>query len=1502
MEGGDFCMSSIDERVVQMKFNNSQFESGVKQTQSSLDALKKGLNLDASAKSLEGLHAAGSKFDLSRIADGVQGLGSKFSALGIMGITALTNIANKAVNVGAQLLSSLTIDPIKAGFDEYELKMGSIQTILANTSKDGTTLKQVTASLDELNKYADKTIYNFGDMTKNIGLFTNAGIGIKDATSMIKGFSNEAAASGTSASGAAGAAYQLSQALSSGKITLETWRSLTNVGMGNKNMQNGLIDIASAMGTFTGKGTDATAAAKDFNASLEKGWVTADVMQNYLKIQAGELSAAQMKTLGLSDEQITSFQKQQKIAEESATKVRTWSQLVGTMQESVGSGWSETFDTLIGDFDQATKLWSGVNKALGPMISAAGDARNALLKSWAKLGGRDVAISAISNAFKILMSLMKPIGDAFKTIFPPTTGKQLFDLTVGFQKFVKSLTPSTQTLVNIKRIAVGLFSAIDIGIMVIKGFVGMLGNLFKSTSKGSGNILDFAAKIGDWLFKVRLAIKKGDDLTKFFSGLTTTIQKVIDFFKRAAGAVGDFFGKFNIDKAAKGLSDAGSQIQAKLSPLKSLGENLHTIWSGLGDVFNNVKNFFAPVGQFFADIGKKIGDAMSGPMDFGVILDFVQAGLLTGLFMTLKKFIGGGLVDQIKEALGGLLSGGGGPSMVDTIKEAIGGLTETLTAMQQSLKAGTLLMIAGAIALLTASIVALTKVDQAKLASSLAAMTVMFTQLLTAMAILDKINMKTGVFKLMAIGTAMILMAVAIKILASAVKDMSGMDWNGLAKGLVGVTVLLGGLAGATKLMSNQNGSMIRTGIGLIAVAVAVKILASAVKDFSSLSWDDMAKGLTGVGSVLAALTLFTRLAKFNKGAVGSSVGLILLGVALKVIATAVKDFAAFDVASLQQGLGAIILVLGALATFTRLVDPTKIVSVSVGMVILGGALKIMASAMKDFSGMSWEELQRGIAGLGGSLLVIAAAMNMMPANMLVSAASLVIVAAALKILAEVLTSMGGMSWDEIGKGLVTLAGSLVIIAGAMFLMSTALPGAAALLIVSAALTMLLPVLQALGSMSLLEIGTALAALAAVFILLGAAGLILTPVIPALMGLGIAIALIGVGALAVGIGLLAFATGLGMLAAMGAVATPVLVNMVTSLLNLIPLAMTKLGQGILALANVIANGGPVLVRALVTVLMSLISAINIVAPAIIQTLVRLVMMLVNVLVTNVPKLVDAGMKMLVGILNGIGRNIGDVVTAAVKIITEFIGGIANNLGKIAQSGADLIIKFVESMASTVRNNSTRMGEAGGDLAVAIIDGMVNGVSAGIGRVAAAAGDVAKSALDTVKSWLGIKSPSREFFKIGAWSTQGMANGLTKTVGTVASAAKYVGTTALSSLKDSLSNMGSAVASNMDMSPTIKPVLDLTAIKKDSGLIGDLIGTPSLSVQGSYAKASTLAANARASQESVVIGKGDTSVATRDGITLVQNNYSPKALSSADIYRKTKNQLSLAKGALATSNA
>ena len=274
--------TSIEDKVVSLKFDNAQFAKGVQSSQKSLEQLNKALEMKGATKGLDDVEGRANRFNLGALAEAPKTVANGFSVMAGAAAVALGNIASQAIATGATLLNSFTMKPIMDGFGEYETKMGSIQTILANTAAKGTTLSQVTSALDTLNTYADKTIYNFAEMTHNIGLFTNAGLGVEESASMIKGFSNAAAASGTSSSAAANAAYQLSQALSAGEIKLMDWRSLTNAGMGNKNMQEGLIQIADAMGTLSKSGVSASKVQEDFNESLSKGWLTADVMSKYL--------------------------------------------------------------------------------------------------------------------------------------------------------------------------------------------------------------------------------------------------------------------------------------------------------------------------------------------------------------------------------------------------------------------------------------------------------------------------------------------------------------------------------------------------------------------------------------------------------------------------------------------------------------------------------------------------------------------------------------------------------------------------------------------------------------------------------------------------------------------------------------------------------------------------------------------------------------------------------------------------------------------------------------------------------------------------------------------------------------------------------------------------------------------------------------------------------------------------------------------------------------------
>lgn len=441
---------TVDERVVEMRFDNRQFEQNVATTMSTLDKLKQKLNFRGAGKGLEEIGTAAQKVDMRGLGSGVEAVSAKFSALQVVGVTALANITNSAVNAGKRIVSALTIDPVKTGFQEYETQMNSVQTILANTQSKGSTLKDVNAALDELNKYADLTIYNFTEMTRNIGTFTAAGIDLKTSVSAIQGIANLAAVSGSTSQQASTAMYQLSQALASGTVKLMDWNSVVNAGMGGEIFQNALKKTSELLGT----GAEAAIKAKgSFRESLTTGWLTAEVLTETLKkfttsganeyvaeytglsvdaIQAaldsakaqyGEADAityaakALANKSGKSEKEIKQSLEMARTAEDAATKVKTFTQLWDVMKEAAQSGWAQTWRLIIGDFEEAKNLLTPLSKFFTDMIERMSSARNALIggalgKGFGELAKRfDNLLVPAKKAADIVTKVTKSVED-----------------------------------------------------------------------------------------------------------------------------------------------------------------------------------------------------------------------------------------------------------------------------------------------------------------------------------------------------------------------------------------------------------------------------------------------------------------------------------------------------------------------------------------------------------------------------------------------------------------------------------------------------------------------------------------------------------------------------------------------------------------------------------------------------------------------------------------------------------------------------------------------------------------------------------------------------------------------------------------------------------------------------------------------------------------------------------------------------------------------------------
>lgn len=1250
---------TIDERVVEMRFDNKQFESNVQTSLSTIEKLKKSLDMDGATKGLESIDSAAKKVDMSGLGSAVETVKTRFSALEIMAVTALANITNSVVNTGKQMLHSLTIEPISQGFEEYELKMGSIQTIMMST---GASLEEVNKYLQELNTYSDKTIYSFQDMTSNIGKFTNAGVGLEDAVMAIQGVSNVAAVSGANANEASRAMYNFAQALSAGYVKLIDWKSIENANMATVEFKTQLLESAVACGTLTktadgmyktvkGNVIDAT---HGFNDSLQDQWMTTEALVGTLRNYADETTEIGAKAFA------------------AAQDVKTFTQLIDTLKEAVGSGWANTWEILFGDFEEAKELWTGLSQVIGGFIDAQADARNEMLQGWKDLGGRTKLIEALKNAFEGVQSVIKPIYEAFREIFPPTTAQQLYDITENLRKFTANLKLSDTASANLKSTFKGLFAILDIVKQAFSAIFTAIKPLFGGFGTLGDGILGFTGGIGDAIVAFDEFIKTSGAFQKVGEGIATVIQTIMTALSTLKNKIKEKFESANFElfhSLLERIHERMTQVGEAAGEMKSgvivafevIGEALANCQfvQLLSAVWNAVKTIGSGIVKILGELGSSLAKNL-GEANFSGIIDLLNGISFGAIAVGITKFVG-----TFRKAI----------EDIGSFKESFIGILDSVRgcfeAYQTQLQAGTLLKIASAIAILTASLIALSLVDSEKLNVALGAITVLFAELLASMAVFNKISgQATGVMKSV---TAMLGIATAVLILASALKKIADLDAKQLTTGLIGVAGLTTMMVAAAKAMSSNSKTIIKGATQMVIFAAAIKILASVCEQLAKLDWNQLAKGLVGVGVLLAEVSLFLRTAKFSGKSITTATGIVILSAAIKVLASACKDFGEMKWEEIGKGLASIAVLLAEVTAFTKLTGNAKhVISTGVALVAIGAAMKIFASAVKDFSGMQWDEIARGLVAMAGALAAVTIAVNFMPKNMIAIGTGLIAVSTALLIMASALENMGGMEWNEIAKGLVALGGSLGIMAVGLRAMTGTLSGSAAMLVAASALAILTPVLSILGAMSWTAIVKGLVSLAGAFTVIGVAGAVLTPLVPTILGLSGAMALIGVAVLGLGAGLLAAGTGLSAiavgftaLAAAGtAGATAVVASLtviITGIADLIPAIVAKIGEAIVEFCKVIANSAGEIGNAVKEVVLTLVDVLIECVPAIADGALKLIAGVLEALVQYTPQIVDSLFQFLIGVLEGIARNLPGLIQAAIDVLMAFFAGIVDAL-------------------------------------------------------------------------------------------------------------------------------------------------------------------------------------------------------------------------------------------------
>nr|DAS08731.1 MAG TPA: tail tape measure [Caudoviricetes sp.] len=1544
-------MASIDERIVSLKFNADQFSDNVNKSLSLLDKLKEKLHLKDAGKGISDVTNSVNKIDFGPITSGIDRVKEGFSTLAIAAGTAIGNIASNLINTLGGALNAISFQPIKDGFAEYELGLNSVQTILNNTKSKGEDINTVNAALKQLNEYADQTIYSFSDMTKNASLFTAAGVGLKDSTAAIKGLSQFAAVAGVNSQEASRAMFQMSQAIASGTIKLQDWMSVENAGMGGEQFQEALKRTARAHGKHV---DELIAKEGSFRASLSKGWLDSSIMLETLSQMAGEYNDEQLASMGYTEEQIAQIKELAATGMDAATKIKTFSQLIDVIKEEMGSGWAETWQIIMGDFTEAGELWTEVGGAITGVFKNMSNARNNMLQGWKDLGGRTELIRALIDTVKGLVPLFSAVGKAWSEVFPPLSSEGLLKITHGFSEFIQKLVPSQETISKVGRVFKGVFSILHIGVTIVSSIAGVFGKVFSAFSSGSGGVLSFAATLGDLAVRLDQFLTGSGRLQNFIGGFGTVvsgvIRSVISFVGGIVSSISNWAKSVDlIDRmkaAWSGFADSMSGVRAafdkvlgvftrydqSLAVAQAAGNGASFVVDKLKSALTGLWNILQKVAPYIKSAFDKIFEVV-GKIASGMSLDGILKSLFTvGGLALVHKFMG--VLGGIQGVLDKFKNQEKTPGIIDHIKDAFSSLTDSLSEMQSTLKVTQLMLIAIAIGILTASVYTLSKIPASSLLKATGAISVMLGQLTISLLAFSNIIEKYDTSGLAKVAFGLILIAVAVRILAGAVKSMSGIEWKGLVKGLGSVLLLLAGITVAMRFMDSKTGSSIRAATAMILIAYAIRVLAKAVDKFGEMDWKKLAKGLLSVGLLLAGITLAMKFAGTGPSMAGA-LAIVAIAVAIKMLVSPIEKLGNMPWKQLVKGFGAVVVILAAIAAFSNFSGGAMGLLSAAGLVIIAYGIGMIADVVKDLGKQNWQTLAKGLLSMGLALLAVGAFMALVPPTGIIAAAGLVATAYALKIIGDVLIDWGKMSWTEIGKSMVMLAGTLLILGLAITAMAFALPGALALVVIAASLLLLAPVLKSFSGMSWNEIAKGLLMLAGTLAIFVIAGYAVSPVIGPLMLLAAAISLIGLATLMAGAGVLMFAAGIGALVAVGAAGLEVLAGVLTTIANAIPEFATKVAEGLVNFSTELANNTETLKANFVTIVSSMIQGAIELLPQFTELAITIITCLCTAAQACIPLMIDTGWSIIIAFLTAMRDNIGQATDIGIDIVLNFLAAVTARLPDIVQAGWNLVIGFIDSMTEGLRNNGPRLRRSirefvkefihQGKLALeeevenvkrkasnignAMIDGIKNAINNGIESVKSTARSMATSAYNAAKAALGIKSPSRKFRDVGRFVIAGFVQGIDNNAELAEESSRQAAINSLDAFQKVVDDKG--LNDSSIHSPTIRPVMDLQDVEDGRRKVGQLFAS-GVSVKGwaDYTRRTSDLAGwgvrdgdarlltTRLLNEALAKRLSDETQPAAP-IQFIQNNTSPKELSAIDIYRQTQNQLSMARRALSS---
>lgn len=1315
--------NNIDERVVEMRFDNAAFQKGIDTSMKSLTELDKGLAKTDGTKAFDGVGAA------------AEGVASKFSIMQIAGVTALATLVNKAVDAGVRIAKSLAIDPIGQGWDDYNLKLTSVQTIMNATGKS---IDVVNGYFDELDNYADKTIYNLSDMTSAFAKFTNAGIKMDQSVPAIKGIANAVALAGQDAGAAQIAFYNLSQSIAGGFLTTTDYKSLNLANVATKELKDYLVKTAVAMGTLKKTGKDAYkiigkeakgafSTAALFNGQLSEGWATSKVL---------------IKTFGDFGDITTKIGKKALAA---AQNVKSLPMMLDTLKAAVGTSWTKSFEIIFGDVTKSTKMFTRLTIQVQTFLDVFNDQRNNILQGWADKGGRQEFLKGINNIMNTVLMVTKVLKNAFQAVFPNRkTIDGLVSLTEGFQRFTKAVhdfiarneTTIQNTFIGILSVLKLVGSIISTIFKTIWAVVKPIFSIFKFSGDGAEKM---SKSFADWAQSMlvayqnskflKLVAERAQQVGEF---LAKYIGKGVEWLQKGADGLKAFFAGFKdngtsekFNGTLERLNEAGVKFGLWLRKQKKFLDKAIGWFTGFRTAFatmiskivgnlNFLKknedglNFFDRVKEAFAKLkeaGPEIGAAFQDVVNFfsGVWDLIVKVG--TGISNTVKF-----IIDQFKRLVGGV---------------------------DPNVAAGTLNLGLFAIG-----------------ASALKSILGPGIQLLKAF------EGAMNAFKAEIWSKAMLNIAIAVLVLAAALFVLSKVPADKIGDVSVIMGVMMVALVGVMKqlkaLASGKDALSAKTALGmsvvLLIIGGALLLFAVAANVFARAGWEGFAMGMGALGIMVGALTLLEKAKISGPNLIKTATSMAILGVAMITLAAGIKVMSLLDVETFATGLVRIGAALIVFAAAMQLVHEGQMVKFAIAVGILAAAMMLLNLTIKQFAATDPEEFENGIKRIAIALLILVVALNAIKGE-LSSAAALALVIASLAGLTEVIKELGKIPLGPLATALAAIGIALGILVAAGILLTES--GAFIALYAIAA------VVASIG-VAVLGAGLGIYYFVKAFQTLIQVGQMGAPaLIESLTNL--AKAMPAFANLIVGF----FLNLLKQIAANIDELLKVIVSILISVMNslgpvidkaidLIMDILTSLSKRVWAFFEEML---PIWAEAGTKMIAGFIQGIADNIDLVIDAATDLIVNFLDGMSESIPRIADSATDVIVEFITAIGKNIQRIIDAGVDVVANFIKGIGQNALKLITAAGETILTFLEGIESWIRTNSTRINNAGLDIADAMVDGMVSGLTSGITRITGAAQKLVSNLTDGVRKLLGINSPSKVFKEIGMFVTKGFAQGL-----------------------------------------------------------------------------------------------------------------------------------------------